>query len=670
MKFKKIKYYLTILLAIVLSLIMSIGFIAAFDYSQNTILAMKSASIEMMMDESIKSIQNEIDKSYLIAEVIATDKEVSDPNKGFEEKKERLVQYVEQYGLASVGYINKEGYLNSTDGFENDISDREYFINLMKDINYISNPVYNTTTGKQIIFFGVPVKHNGEIIAAITISVDGNYLAELTKELKYDGVGSTYILNQEGRVIASDKIEEVEEGYNVIEAAKTDDSLSEIAAIHEKMINGESGIERISAGEGKRVFYKSINDANGWSIAFEIGKNDFISEVKKVFRIFVIIAVIGIAISYGALSVTGIVIGKRLIELKEKIEILATGNFNVDFTESQLADKDEIGLINNSLLKTIQAMKDVLSAVRGNIVVLNNQVESLEITSEDITAGSQSIAGAMNEAAIGNSSQSEEIVKIQSEMEEFEDNIAGMNENISEIASQSNDTGIKLLESKKEMQELNQSISIFNKRFEEFNVDIKNMNNKILSINGITNTISDIAEQTNLLALNASIEAARAGEAGKGFSVVADEIRKLAEQSQASVSEIGQVINNVLHEGEKVIKATNDINIEVSGQKEIVDKTINSFNEITDSLVAILPKIDEVSKMSSINNEKTKNIVNNIEKATAISAELAATTEEVASTAEEFTASSEGINEIAQTVAGLIDELNNKINEFTLDEEK
>lgn len=74
--------------------------------------------------------------------------------------------------------------------------------------------------------------------------------------------------------------------------------------------------------------------------------------------------------------------------------------------------------------------------------------------------------------------------------------------------------------------------------------------------------------------------------------------------------------------------------------------------------------------MSSINNEKTKNIVNNIEKATAISAELAATTEEVASTAEEFTASSEGINEIAQTVAGLIDELNNKINEFTLDEEK
>ena len=670
MKFKKIKYYLTILLGIVLSLIMSIGFIAAFDYSQNTILAMKSASIEMMMDESIKSIQNEIDKSYLIAEVIATDKEVSDPNKGFEEKKERLVQYVEQYGLASVGYINKEGYLNSTDGFENDISDREYFINLMKDINYISNPVYNTTTGKQIIFFGVPVKHNGEIIAAITISVDGNYLSELTKELKYDGVGSTYILNQEGRVIASDKIEEVEEGYNVIEAAKTDDSLSEIAAVHEKMINGESGIERISAGEGKRVFYKSINDANGWSIAFEIGKNDFISEVKKVFRIFVIIAVIGIAISYGALSVTGIVIGKRLIELKEKIEILATGNFNVDFTESQLADKDEIGLINNSLLKTIQAMKDVLSAVRGNIVVLNNQVESLEITSEDITAGSQSIAGAMNEAAIGNSSQSEEIVKIQSEMEEFEDNIAGMNENISEIASQSNDTGIKLLESKKEMQELNQSISIFNKRFEEFNVDIKNMNNKILSINGITNTISDIAEQTNLLALNASIEAARAGEAGKGFSVVADEIRKLAEQSQASVSEIGQVINNVLHEGEKVIKATNDINIEVSGQKEIVDKTINSFNEITDSLVAILPKIDEVSKMSSINNEKTKNIVNNIEKATAISAELAATTEEVASTAEEFTASSEGINEIAQTVAGLIDELNNKINEFTLDEEK
>ena len=237
---------------------------------------------------------------------------------------------------------------------------------------------------------------------------------------------------------------------------------------------------------------------------------------------------------------------------------------------------------------------------------------------------------------------------------------------IDSISNIANDAGKKLNLGKNEMEDLHISVNHFNERFVEFNSDIENMNRKISSINTITSTIKQIAEQTNMLALNAAIEAARAGEAGKGFSVVAEEIRKPAEQSEKSVNEIVEVINSVLLEGNKIIDSTENMNLEVTDQKEKINKTLNSFAHITKSVEEIIPKISQISEASKLNKDASDTIIVAIDNVTSISSELAANTEEVAAISGEFITTGDNISNSAEKIKELMSDLNVKVNNFKL----
>ena len=189
------------------------------------------------------------------------------------------------------------------------------------------------------------------------------------------------------------------------------------------------------------------------------------------------------------------------------------------------------------------------------------------------------------------------------------------------------------------------SMQNFSSKFDEFNTVINEVNSRVNSVIDITKVINEIAEQTNLLALNAAIEAARAGDAGRGFSVVAEEIRKLAEQSKESAVEIKKVIDDVLGESKIMYDSTQDMNKDMNSQKENVDKAIISFRNIDKFIDDIIPKMKNISNVSIDIRKKSEEIGSDIESSTAVSEEISATTEEISASTEELNSSCEEVSE-------------------------
>jgi len=179
---------------------------------------------------------------------------------------------------------------------------------------------------------------------------------------------------------------------------------------------------------------------------------------------------------------------------------------------------------------------------------------------------------------------------------------------------------------------------------------VKGLDTKTNDIAKLINVIQEIADQTNLLALNAAIEAARAGEHGKGFAVVADEVRKLAEQVASSVSEITSIIQGIQTESKNVVISLEDGYRNVAEGTETISKTGDIFNELKETIKKVSHKIRGMSESINSVLDNTKKMGESIESIASVSEESAAGIEEVTATAEQ---SNSSMKEVANSAKHL-----------------
>lgn len=240
MRSKSIKSYLIKTFSISSAIVFAIIFILTGALVGTRLLDMKSTAIFNTLGAASDNLTAQIDAMYASAYAIAADPDINDPSQGFDAKKDKLVNYQNQLGINSIGYITAEGYLTSTDGFENDISDRQYFKDMMGGGVYISNPSYNTATGKMIIFVGVPLKNNDNIVGAMTLTFDASKLTDLISNIQYEGTGSAYMLSSDGTYIAGGDQEKVTNKFNAVSNSAVDASLKGLAGVEQKMIDAKA----------------------------------------------------------------------------------------------------------------------------------------------------------------------------------------------------------------------------------------------------------------------------------------------------------------------------------------------------------------------------------------------------------------------------------------------
>jgi len=340
-------------------------------------------------------------------------------------------------------------------------------------------------------------------------------------------------------------------------------------------------------------------------------------------RDFAIIVISSIALC----AIFSIILSREILKgfkaVSKSLEIMSTGDFKEDIPEKLINRKDDFGIIAKSLKHMHDTVQNLIYEAKNasdgnnemavkigeNINVLNEDIENISAVAEELAAGMEECAASAHEI----NAASEAIAKKSEE---------GSAEAI-EISKRAKITKKKSEESKVKAESV--SLEIQKK------LEVALEGAKIVDkINVLADTILSITEQTNLLALNAAIEAARAGEAGKGFSVVAEEIRSLAEQSKEAVENIQNVTKDVTN---SVASLSDNSNMLLNFVKEDVSKDYDSFievaekyendaafveglitdfsataEELTASLDNVLTAIDEVAKTASEGAQGTTEI--------------------------------------------------------------
>ena len=345
----------------------------------------------------------------------------------------------------------------------------------------------------------------------------------------------------------------------------------------------------------------------------------------------IIFAVVVAASSVGVFVIARS-ISKGIKGTKERLDVLATNDLSAAVPETKA--RDEIGQMSRSFGKMQQNLRTVITTLYAQSDELAESCESMNAATTQASESMETIKNAAGELAATATQTAGDVENIASDMNRL-DAIMGDSVDSTKALAEASDLirrasaeGMKIVENLTSVN--NDCVAAFDSIFE----GIASVEGSANRISDASELISSIAGQTNLLSLNASIEAARAGDAGRGFSVVAEEIRKLSDESEQNVSTINSLLDELQANTRSAIDKSEMVKGFVEAQNESVAKTRESFEGI---VAAIDDENKAVSLLSEVNSRLSQgftgigNLVSN----------LSAASEENAATAEELSATSD-----------------------------
>ncbi|OBR91913.1 methyl-accepting chemotaxis protein McpB [Clostridium ragsdalei P11] len=342
---------------------------------------------------------------------------------------------------------------------------------------------------------------------------------------------------------------------------------------------------------------------------------------------------------------------------------IADGELNNDINVN---GKDEIGLLASSFRDMVGNLKNTISTIKSGTLNVNTMSSELNSNSDDVKNAASEVAKAIQDVAKGATEQSNDLMNISDIVSNFEKELDDMSERLSKVNKSSSFTEAKAKDGNDKINILLKSINEVNSLFEVVINKIESLSYSVSKVGEITGVIDDISEQTNLLALNAAIEASRAGEAGKGFSVVAEEVRDLAEQSKDSTEKINELIRNITGETKNVIETSNNVKVAFVNQSDIAKNTMKSFEDMLSAIKDISTLINHTySSVGTIMKSKDT-ISSKVESLTAVSEETSASSEEISASSEELYASSENVASFVQNLNKVAAELDESVSKFKL----
>lgn len=556
-------------------------------------------------------------------------------------------------------FVDKNGMLSNTDG---DVLDGSQFESIKQVKNtkklYISNITFNTYNKTYSIFLDIPIlNEQGEFMGAVQQEVDASKLLQLIENFKVGQSGYAYLLSADGSYIAHPDSKKVGKNYKDFAMP------GKIEAYQDTVFAKDHGSVTYPEQQGTKIASFMNVEASNWKLVVTAPANDVLKTVQQIQIIAGILMIIALILVTIIAVIVASMLTKSILEISRLMAKVSQG----DLTERlEVKGKDELDQAKASMNSMMDSFAGIIRTITQSTELVAASSEELTAIANDSTQASERIVQSVDVVVRGSEVQVQGSEETTVAMEEMATGVQTIAISASTVADTALTVVQEVSSGSQEVQHTIQQITKMSQSIEDTAATIRSLETKSHAIQQTVQLISEIARQTNLLALNASIEAARAGEHGRGFSVVAGEIRKLAEQTTTATSHISNHIQDTLQAIADAAVSMNNGLSEVSLSVTQVEKTGVTFGVIQKSVQHVNDQIQEVSAVTEQISAGTEEVSASMAEMAAILKNSSVKLNEVSQAAGDQHHSIEEILSASESLSTMSSELQEMVSRFKI----
>lgn len=662
----RIRHKLSMVVSVLVVTSLTILSLVAYNFTKNTMIesntdliestaTIQSNEIESFLTDSLSKVQGYSNLKGLIN---------TEPEEGVQELSRVYPTLADDF--ANISFADLEGTRWNYKGEEGSVADRAYFTQTISEKKgVISDVLISNTTDEPAVIVTSPIlkEDNVQGIGYATLELDR--LQTVISESEIGETGFGFMMDQNGMILAHGK--EPELLAQVITETDFSESNPMRYIWDNKEAEIDSGFTKLEHKiEGEKYLTTlvpvNIMGNSPWYLGVSVEKAEIEQNISRLQQIFIILSVISIIATTLVIWFFSRSFVAPIEQISEVTQRVAAGDLrasNLDINSS-----DEIGELYQNIVLMTDNLRGFVQSIDTTAIQVADSAEDLTKNTDQSSKTASEVTSAVNEIAEGTSEQANNMSVGSTNMNNLGDLIVQEQAFIADLNDAANNTEILRNEGFELIDHLVEITAENSKSISVINGVIVETNESAQEIEKASEMIGNIADQTNLLALNAAIEAARAGESGRGFSVVANEIRVLAEDSNRFTTIIENVIKELTEKTELAVSTIKDVENMATLQSKSVDTTSNKFAGIAKEIEQMQDIIRTVTSLG-VEMEQNKNeTMNNIENLSAISEETAAGTEEVSASVEEQARAIFAIEDNAKVLEELSVEMKNAVAKF------
>ncbi|MDR2162629.1 MAG: methyl-accepting chemotaxis protein [Clostridiales Family XIII bacterium] len=659
---KKIRLKSLILLNVYALVLITVALVGGTDMATtyNDAVETTRSNLDYLSVTSVGNVERRVDNVKQELQIEGTNPVVKDHSLPVEERAEMLLaacdhSYFEEFTVARADGVTYNG------GGKITIADREYFRKAMDGTPYISSPLVKRLGGGLVMMAAARLDDgNGAMFGVISVDT----FREAIQDIKLGESGFAFVLDKYGTVI-------LHPDDDVIAGMMTFEKLSEagigdtvrlaaLAPLTETMTAGETGVTEIDAAGTKYfVAYRPVSGPESWSLGVIVPKDEMLGNFYALTRTSLIALVVMLILGFFLALRLSTTLSRPLVLVSERLRRLSEGDLHTDYetdgpaaraARSQKADPAREYLeLRESVTNTVSYLNsyiedidhvlgniadgnlDVSSGIayKGDFVgiekslrhilgTLNATMHTISMSSGTVLAGSKQISTSAQSLRDGSIDAASSIKSIKQSMSRINDSFADVvaeTTNAGSLAALAGETAVD-----------------GNTKMRELLTTIEGISRAAESIQLINKAIDEIAFQTNILALNAAVEAARAGNAGRGFTVVADEVRTLANKCAEASNNTAKLIDSVLG-------AISDGTVSAAETAAILERIVEHSHRVRESISALT---DTAAKQAGEMDEVSRDI----DRISAVTGSVSLASEEFAATSRSFESQAASLEQV------------------------